>query len=406
METPVSHKEREKLFGVVFYMVLLSWISIKIVLPILPNLDDILKTTSNNIQLSVTIFLLFFSLSRLIWGPIAHVIGNTRTLRIAIIISIAGSVLAMLAYNFPMYLIGRSLEGLGMGAIPIISMAVLPNLYDKKGLSKKMAYVTGISSTMPAISPIIGGYLMNFFDWRATFVFLLLLTLFLLFLSFRYLGKVNRFKDSREHNVRGIFKAYVEIIGERKFWGYVLPAALTSGALIGYYSASPFWFVKQMGFDTHVFSYFLLPTVGLLVSGSFIISAFVGKFKYQNLFLFGILLSIVVSVLFYVFSLWGFSNSILIIIFMSLFGLTCGIIVLLTTAAVLAHFKEISGIASAAMTCFMFFMSSILSTISMKLVATNINSIIFYMGWVSVLSLVMYFVFLARKEKSSTPSTN
>ncbi len=77
MDTLFSDKERVKIFGIIFYMVLLSWISIKIVLPVLPSLDEILKTSSANIQLSVTIFLLFFSLSRLFWGPIAYVLGNT-----------------------------------------------------------------------------------------------------------------------------------------------------------------------------------------------------------------------------------------------------------------------------------------------------------------------------------------
>jgi len=400
MEKVFSGKEKKKIFGVIFYMVLLSWASIKIVLPVLPRLDDILKTSSGNIQLSVTVFLLFFSLSRLFWGPIAHVLGNAKTLRIAVFIAMVGSALAMLAYSFPMYLIGRTLEGLGMGAIPIVSMAILPNIYDKKRLSKKMTYVTGISATMPAISPIVGGYMMKFIDWRAIFAFLLLLSLILIILSFKYLGRVNKFKDTREHNVKGILKAYLEVFRERKFWGYVVPASFTSGALIGYYSASPFWFVKQLGFDTHIFSYFLLPTVGLYVIGNFLISAFVGKFKYQKLFLFGIIMSIIVSGLFFVFSFWGFSNSILIIVFMSLFGLTSGMIALLTSAGVLSHFKEISAIASAAMTCFLFLMSSALSTISMKLLATNINSVIIYLGGVSILGFISYLIFMVRRTKS------
>lgn len=400
METIFSDKEKKKVFGVIFYMVLLSWISIKIVLPVLPGLGEILKTSSANIQLSVTIFLLFYSLSRLFWGPVVQILGNTKTLRIAVFIAMVGSALAMLAYSFPMYLIGRTLEGLGMGAISIVSMAILPNIYDKRSLSKKMAYVTGISATMPAISPIVGGYLMKFIDWRAIFVFLLLLSLILIILSFKYLGKVNKFKDSREHTIKATMQAYLEVISERKFWGYVIPSGFASGALIGYYSASPFWFVKQLGFDAHIFSYFLLPTVGFFVIGSFLISAFIGKFEYQKLFLIGIILSIIVTALFYVFSLGAFSNSILIIVFMSLFGLTSGMIALLTTTGVLTHFKDISAIASAAMTCFLFLMSSILSTVSMKLVATNINSVIIYMGGVSVLSLISYLIFMIRKVKS------
>ncbi len=63
MDHKFSLSEKKHIFGVTFCMVLLSWASIKIVLPILPGLDDILKTTPGNIQLSYLFSLLLIYLS-------------------------------------------------------------------------------------------------------------------------------------------------------------------------------------------------------------------------------------------------------------------------------------------------------------------------------------------------------
>lgn len=381
-------------------MILVSWISIKVILPALPELNKVLNTSSANIQLSVSVFLLVFSLSRLVWGPVAHLHGITKTLSIAIYISIVGSVISMLSFNFPMYLAGRTLEGIGMGCIPIISMAIAPNIFEKKELSQKMAIVLGVASVMPAVSPIIGGYLMKFLEWRSIFGFLLLLSVILIFLSRIYLKHVSHIVIFKEHTIKAIFASYLRVISDRRFWAYMTPAALTSGALIGYYSASPYWFVDQMGFDIHIFSYFLLPTVGMYVVGSFLAPVFIDKLELRKLFVIIMLVLVAIVSLFISSSFMNFPKSILVITFMSLFAVAAGMLAILTNTAVLSHFKDISGIASAVTTCLMFFMSSVLSTIAMKLLATHMWPVMIYLGVVVLVGLLGFLLFIPGKQKT------
>lgn len=390
--------EKKQIFGVTFYMVLLSWASIKIVLPILPGLDDVLKTSSANIQLSVTIFLLLFSLSRLIWGPVAQMYGNLIALRLGIFLSIAGSIMSMLASNFTWYIIGRGLEGIGMGSIPIVSFAILPNLFDKKTLSRKMAYVSGISAAMPAIAPVIGGFLMKFIDWRAVFGFLIVSSILLIILSYKYLKYVNNFNEDERTNLRMVLSAYFSCLKERKFWGYTTPAALTSGTLIGYYSASPYWFVDQMGYSAEMFSYLLLPTVGMFVMGSFVISSFVGKINIHRLFLVSSLLIFITVGLSILGHFFQIRLSLSLIIVMSILGFCAGAQMVLTVTAVLSHFKHIAAIASAFMTSYVFLLSSLFSTISMKLNATNVWSVVLYIGIAAFWGLLFYVFFVLKED--------
>lgn len=218
--------DKKKVFPVVFYIILLSWISIKVVLPALPKLNTDLGTSNSAIQLSVTCFLLFFSLSRLIWGPMAEIHGVIKTLKIGVIISIAGSVLSMLAVDFPMYFAGRSLEGIGMGSIPITGMSILTNLYDRKNLAKKLSYVNSVSAAMPAIAPVFGGYIIQFFGWRAIFGLLLLMSLLVLVFIYRYLNKID-FRD--KYKTVSIYLGVAVIVS---FGGFLVLIPRSSGKIL------------------------------------------------------------------------------------------------------------------------------------------------------------------------------
>ena len=123
----------------------------------------------------ITAFFIFFALSQPIWGGIAQKIGCRPTLLIGVFVSIVGSLIAMLAFDLPSYIVGRSLEGLGMGSASPIARTILTDILDRKSLAKSMGTISGVASTMPAVAPIIGGYLLTWIDWRAIFGFFLIL---------------------------------------------------------------------------------------------------------------------------------------------------------------------------------------------------------------------------------------
>ncbi|MEM7009344.1 MAG: MFS transporter, partial [Thermodesulfobacteriota bacterium] len=145
-------------FRLSFAVIILSWLSIKISMPALPKLSEVFDSSTQGVQLSVTIFFVFFALSQPIWGGIGQKIGCRPTLLIGVIISIIGSLIAMLAFDLPSYIVGRSLEGLGMGSASPIARTILTQVFDRKNLAKSMGTISGVASTMPAVAPIIGGY--------------------------------------------------------------------------------------------------------------------------------------------------------------------------------------------------------------------------------------------------------
>jgi len=64
----LTSSERRWIFGLTFVLVLLSWASIKIVLPALPGLAHILHGTPDRVKLSVSLYLVFYACSQPVWG--------------------------------------------------------------------------------------------------------------------------------------------------------------------------------------------------------------------------------------------------------------------------------------------------------------------------------------------------
>ena len=62
---------RQFFYGTAIALFVYGWLSVNIYLPILPKLESIFQTTPQMARLTVTVFLIGFSLSQLVWGPLS-----------------------------------------------------------------------------------------------------------------------------------------------------------------------------------------------------------------------------------------------------------------------------------------------------------------------------------------------
>jgi MFS family permease len=399
MKDLTQKQVKGRVFIHTFYMVLLSWISIKIVLPALPGLPDYLQCTSNGVKLSVSLYLFAYAFSQPLWGGLSHKYGAKKMLILGVSLSTLGTIIVLLSSNLPLYILGRSLEGLGIGCISPITRSIITQSFNKKELASKMAVLSGVAASMPAISPIIGSWLMGIYNWKVIFGFMLLISLFGLILTIIYLPQNSKLLGISEHSwIRNILKSYYRIITNRLYWGYITPYAVMTGGLIGYYSASPFWFIKQQGFNERTASYFLLPTVALYILGLIVTRILINKHSLEKIQMAGLLIAVFVVLLSFVLTVVGLKGTIPIIILFSLYGFAGGFVFPTSNAAALIHFKEHSALAAALISCTVFGTSSLTSTITMKMDSNILLQQAIYMGFLALLGIFVFYLFVYRKR--------
>jgi len=392
MSSNFTKHEQKWAFRLAFAVIILSWMSIKISMPALPILSEVFHSTPGGVKLSVTIFFIFFALSQPIWGGIAQKIGCRPTLLIGILVSITGSLIAMLAFDLPTYIIGRTLEGLGMGSASPVARTILTDVFDRKNLARSMGTISGVASTMPALAPIVGGYLLTWIDWRAIFGFFLILSAVYLVLAYRDLPET-RFYSEKDPSptTSQLFGYYLSILTNTSFWGYALCYAVMTGGIIGYYSAAPYWFVSQLGIAANHYAFLTLPTVALYIIGLFINRMLLKKYDIEKLLFLGISSAVLTAVITLGLAVMNVSGLIAIIVSLSLFGFSAGLVMPAVNAGAMGEFKKVAGPASALLVMTVFGVSAITATWAMNINIDSLWPISLYLGVLSLIGLFANF---------------
>lgn len=172
---------------------------------ILPKLMQDFSITSSSAQWITTIFMLVNG----IMIPITAFLINKFNLRplffTAVGFLIVGTLICMIGLNFPMLLIGRSIQALGAGVLMPLTQTLLFLIFpqDKRGFAMGMfGLVIGFA---PAIGPTVAGWLANTFNWRYLFVIVLVIAIFDIIFGFVSLRNMTTLSDPKLDMISVLF---------------------------------------------------------------------------------------------------------------------------------------------------------------------------------------------------------
>jgi MFS family permease len=129
----------------------------------------------HNLSWLITAYLLAATAVVPLYGKIADIYGRKVTLRIAITIYMAGSLVCALAPNMLVLILGRALHGLGGGGLATIGSVVLGDVVAPKERGRYYAYFAVVYTTAGALGPALGGFFADHLHWSAIFWFNILL---------------------------------------------------------------------------------------------------------------------------------------------------------------------------------------------------------------------------------------
>ena len=156
-----------------------------------------------------------------------------------------GTLLSMFAVNFPMMLIGRFLQGLGVSAPRAVTLALVRDQFAGREMARVMSFVMTVFILVPMLAPSLGQAILQFAGWRAIFGSFLLLAIFALtWFAIRQpetLAPENRAPFTGKR----ILSTTQMVVKNRLAFGYTVTAGLVSGAFIGYLNSAQQIFQEQ-----------------------------------------------------------------------------------------------------------------------------------------------------------------
>ena len=122
-----------------------------LVIPALPTIQHDLHTTQNTVTWVVTVYLLSASIFTPIMGRVGDMVGKERMLVATLVALAAGSVVAGLAHSIGILILGRAIQGVGGGVLPL-SFGIIRDEFP----TTKVATGVGVIAAMIAVGSGIG----------------------------------------------------------------------------------------------------------------------------------------------------------------------------------------------------------------------------------------------------------
>ena len=141
-----------------------------ILIPIQSELPQLLHSAPENTAWVITVTLLASAIAVPIAGKLGDMFGKRKIALILMAILIVGSVACAVAPGITLMLIGRALQGVGMGVIPL-GISLLRDVVDSKKLGTSIALVSATLGVGGAIGLPISALVVEHADWHMLFWF-------------------------------------------------------------------------------------------------------------------------------------------------------------------------------------------------------------------------------------------
>ncbi|HEY2819097.1 MAG TPA: MFS transporter [Casimicrobiaceae bacterium] len=151
----------------------------------LPALQRELSASLGDVQWVVEAYALFLAALLLVGGAAGDRFGRRRVFLIGVVIFAAASTWCGLAASVRQLIAARAVQGVGAALLVPGSLAIISASFDEQSRGKAIGTWSGASALMAALGPVLGGFLIDHFSWRAAFFINVPLALAVLYLAFR-----------------------------------------------------------------------------------------------------------------------------------------------------------------------------------------------------------------------------
>jgi MFS family permease len=140
-----------------------------LVVPLLPELPELLDASIPATSWVATATLVAGGVSVPIVGRMGDMYGKRGMILVCLVFAFTGSLVAAMSNSLPILLVGRTVQGLSIGVIPL-SISLLRDLLPAAELGRGVAILNGLTLSLgTGFGPLLMGGVLDEFGWHAVF---------------------------------------------------------------------------------------------------------------------------------------------------------------------------------------------------------------------------------------------
>lgn len=265
-----------------------SILSTDLYAPTLPHLPAYFGTDATTVQLTMALNMGAYAISQLLWGPLGDRYGR----RAIFVYGMAAFLLTVLAaavsQTIGQLIVARIMMGAAASVEAVIVLVVIGDLYEGEESAKVFALYGMVVSLVPAVGPILGGFIFEWFGWRANFFVLAGVVATVFGVGLVRLPETLPVVERTALKLRAIVSGYGQLLMRGGFVTVAMTLGLAIGAIFAYITEAPFILIDKHGVATRYFGLYQAVIVLAFFVGSLISSRIVDRIGVRNLFAVGV----------------------------------------------------------------------------------------------------------------------
>jgi DHA1 family bicyclomycin/chloramphenicol resistance-like MFS transporter len=326
-------------------------------IPSIPSIAHSFKVSIDNIELTLTIFLIGFSIGQIFGGPMSDRVGRRKSSIFGLLGFALFSFVMIFSSNFYQLWLFRFVEGFFGGIVVVNAMAVVRDKFQGQEAAKALSLIGTIRSIAPLIAPAIGSFIIHFFSWKAVFIFLTFYALIVTFWVYKDLD------ESFTYIKQSIYQSYKNVLTNKTAMKTMLTLSLGFSGFFIFITKSSFIFIEHYNITTDYFPLFFgfnfIILIGMIRVNLKLLQ------NYQPLFLIkgAIFIQIIIGMIWII--THEVQNIIITMLLMAGYMSMMAFVFGNSMALAMEHFKNNAGVASGVVGVLQFGLGALISSIAL-----------------------------------------
>jgi DHA1 family bicyclomycin/chloramphenicol resistance-like MFS transporter len=223
----------------------LNALAIDAMVPALPAIGEALGVADENSrQLVVSLYVLGFGLTQIIYGPLSDRFGRKPVLVVSLVLYVGFALACWAAPSFTLLLAARMAQGGAAASTRVLVVSIVRDRYEGARMARIMSLAFLVFLLVPMLAPVFGQLTLLVASWRAIFFGLALGGAIMLLWTLVRLPETLRPEYRRPLNPKTIWDGTWQTLSNRQSLGYTLAFTLMMASLMGYINS-----IQQIVFD-------------------------------------------------------------------------------------------------------------------------------------------------------------
>jgi DHA1 family bicyclomycin/chloramphenicol resistance-like MFS transporter len=225
-------------------------VSIDMYLPGFPAIEQEFGT--RGVEVTMAAFIVGIAVGQLFYGPISDRFGRKPPLYVGFAVYMIGALGCALAVNMTMLTVMRVVQALGGCAGLVIGRAIVRDRCEPHEAARAFTTLTMIVALGPVLAPAIGGVIVTYLGWRATFVVQVGIALALMLTMHRVLSESHVTRDVSV-SFGDILRNYARLSRDRQFMALSLLLGFSMASMFCYVTGAPKVITQNYGLSAQQF---------------------------------------------------------------------------------------------------------------------------------------------------------